>query len=367
MGIFDVAKRMDIKHNVSFRVIDPVRGVVVQEVEGHNAATNTMLTGIAHYLIGNGILNQGSAMLSDYVPKYISLGTMGLINQDEDANGYPAGIGNTFPDADDELIEALHAAEEALAAAKEAYDAQGCCVDCAQCQQCPTCSAAMQEVVDNYNAAKEAYDAAYQAVLSASEAERFQEYMLQCPGYGADGYDPNSNNNRPYDGLGPAFNNRPNPNATVNCELISDSHYRAPITYREVIPETKSELPHTIDVIFSAMVSVGALASFREPGRDYIFITEAGLWSKRAWKSGGDNGLLAGYRIAPTDSSYWDMTVPENRDRLRKSILRVGINQVVQIIWKVQLGGIEELAGISGLYPETQEVYWQFWDDSEQP
>lgn len=398
------AKNLRTEHNVSIRVLDSKSGKVISSHIGHNAATNSLLVGIAHYLTGDGVLNQGYHMLNYYIPKYISLGTMGLINQDEDENGLPAGIG----------------------------------------------------------------------VSEGSEEARFVDYLLQVPGYGADGYDPNLNNNREYFGLGPVFadrdtskivtetiqlgdinldgvvNNadilmfadylagnvkltdkqllaadvnqdgeincsdlalitqcvsgeitlgtveyRPSIAPTINCELISDSFPRVQISYRDIVPETESEIPQTIDVIFSAMISTGALAQFREPGKDYIFITEAGLWSKKDWESGGDNGLLAGYRIAPPNKQNWAMTAesvsddyaitylkdqgidnptedqiqsikPEiaqnNRQILKQNIIRVGPNQVVQVIWKIQLGGLEQLGGLSDLYPSGSVLRWVDWE-----
>lgn len=398
------AKNLRTEHNVSIRVLDSKSGKVISSHIGHNAATNSLLVGIAHYLTGDGVLNQGYHMLNYYIPKYISLGTMGLINQDEDENGLPAGIG----------------------------------------------------------------------VSEGSEEDRFVDYLLQVPGYGADGYDPNLNNNREYFGLGPVFadrdtskivtetiqlgdinldgvvNNadilmfadylagnvkltdkqllaadvnqdgeincsdlalitqcvsgeitlgtveyRPSIAPTINCELISDSFPRVQISYRDIVPETESEIPQTIDVIFSAMISTGALAQFREPGKDYIFITEAGLWSKKDWESGGDNGLLAGYRIAPPNKQIWAMTAesvsddyaitylkdqgidtptedqiqsikPEiaqnNRQILKQNIIRVGPNQVVQVIWKIQLGGLEQLGGLSDLYPSGSVLRWVDWE-----
>ena len=398
------AKNLRTEHNVSIRVLDSKSGKVISSHIGHNAATNSLLVGIAHYLTGDGVLNQGYHMLNYYIPKYISLGTMGLINQDEDENGLPAGIG----------------------------------------------------------------------VSEGSEEARFVDYLLQVPGYGADGYDPNLNNNREYFGLGPVFadrdtskivtetiqlgdinldgvvNNadilmfadylagnvnltdkqllaadvnqdgeincsdlalitqcvsgeitlgtveyRPSIAPTINCELISDSFPRVQISYRDIVPETESEIPQTIDVIFSAMISTGALAQFREPGKDYIFITEAGLWSKKDWESGGDNGLLAGYRIAPPNKHNWAMTAksvsddyaitylkdqgidtptedqiqsikPEiaqnNRQILKQNIIRVGPNQVVQVIWKIQLGGLEQLGGLSDLYPSGSVLRWVDWE-----
>lgn len=288
MSVIDIAKRIDIKHNVSIRIMDEATGQVVQEHTGHNAATNSLLTGIAHYLTGDGVLNQGD-ILSTWVPQYISLGTMGLINQDEDEQGYPAGIGN----------------------------------------------------------------------VEGSEEARYIDYMLKCPGYGADGYDANENNNREYLGLGPMYSNRTDITTTVNCELITPNYPRSIITYRDIVPEYMSEYPQTIDIVFSAMISTGALAQFRAPGNDYIFITEAGLWSRPDWTTGGDNGLLAGYRICPPDEENWDMKIPANRQLLKQNIIRIGVNQIAQIIWKIQLGGLSQLGGIKDLYPDSNHMKWK--------
>lgn len=277
--VTEFAKRLDMKHNVSIRVIDEASGCIVSEHTGHNAATNSLLTGIGHYLAGEGILGQGE-VLRNWVPQYISLGTMGLMNQEEDEAGLPAGIG----------------------------------------------------------------------IADVGEEQRFIDYITQCPGYGSDGYDINAMNNREFTGLGPTFDNRPDSSHTVNCELITDSFKRAPITFRDVVPEYESEYPNTIDVVFSALVSTGALAQFREPGKDYIFITEVGLWSKSDWTSGGDNGMLAGYRLCPPDEANWDMSIPSNREILKQNIIKVKTNQIVQVIWKIQLGGIEQLGGIDHLY-----------------
>ena len=302
-NILTAAKNIGIKHNVSLRVIDAYSGKVIQTHTGHNAATNSMLTGMGYYLIGNGVLNQGATLLSNYIPKYISLGTMGLLTQAEDDDGLP-----DFGTGEDEI---------------------------------KACTA----------------------------------YMDTTPGYGADGYDGNLNNNRLYFGLGPMYANRNTDITTdaVDCELISNSFPRVSITYRDVIPETEAEVPESIDVVYSAMISTGALAQFRGDN-DYIFITEAGLWSQKNWNSEstvGENGLLAGYRIVPPNSNEWYMSpddVPDdlaeqeqepgeslletktrlataNRLALRQQILRVGKNQVVQVIWKLQLGAIKQLVG----------------------
>ena len=317
------SKHIGINHNVTLILRNNDSMKIESIRRGHNAATNSMLTGIAHYLTGDGILNQGWHMLSNYVPKYISLGTMGLINQDEDENGLPAGIG----------------------------------------------------------------------VVDGDELTRFEDYMLQTPGYGADGYDGNLNNGREYLGLGPVFVDRDDKNHTINCELISNTFPRAQISYREIVPEVESEFPETIDVVFSAMISVGALSQFREEGKDYLFITEAGLWSRQDWVQGGDNGLLAGYRIAPTDRINWGMTPDSvnesaiadyeskygpitgdkqkvvadyNRDLLKRSIIRVNSNQVVQVIWKIQLGGLEQLIGVEDIYGTSGKLYWYKWDEESQ-
>jgi hypothetical protein len=548
----DIIKRLDVKQNVTIRVIDEPTGKVVQEHVGHNAATNSLLTGIAHYLMGDGVLNQGSDTLSMWVPQYISLGTMGLTSQNSETitvSGetfvVPAGIGYT----------------------------------------------------------PEAPEGATDEEKELNAQLRFTEYINQAPGFGADGYDENTNNNREWFGLGYPYTLKPDnlkqdffdagqtqydlsqaildtvsvtiypdgvvnqdirdssvtrqvlsvddyeageiwvdevigdgetytytltrpsegveyvrywddqednewkyiafdydhetntvtletlpptgytvyikyysnpilllPNGAsytgriaiiytidseeaVNCELIQaklDNYnnivpltLRSKITYRDLIPEIQSEVPNTLDVIYSAMVSTGALKEYRGDNK-YIYITEAGLWSKPNFSDNGDNGLLAGYRIMPSDdevnilgaekmlvatgemvydlvddegkpldvisidsitcddelipsdcytfkmttdstvltfdqehipeegstliivyrsgdvSGTWkDMTIPENRQKVQQSIIRVGVNQVAQIVWKIQLGGLEQLNGLRYLYPpQYPEDVW---------
>jgi len=272
-GILKLSKSLGIQHNVSISVIDEPTGDVVCQHIGHNAATNTLLTGIGHFLEGESL--NGSNLIADWIPQYISLGTMGLYSQEEDEEGLPTGIGNTG---------------------------------------------------------------------EGTEAERFTTYLAQCPGYGSDGYSSALMNGRSHAGLGPMYPDRTS-EGTTDCELISESFPRSIITYRDVVPEYEAEYPKTIDVVYSAIISTGALAQFREPGKDYVFITEAGLWSKKNWIGTGDNGLLAGYRIAPPDKANWDMEVEENRNILKHNIIRVGINQIVQVVWKIQLGAIEQLTG----------------------
>lgn len=293
MSILETSRSMSVSQNVTFKVIDQLTGKVVQKHVGHNCATNSMLVGIAHYLIGDGVLNQSKDTLNSYIPRYISLGTMGLYDQTEDENGLPSALGYSS-DLDDE----------------------------SNCKY----------------------------------------YMSHRPGYSADGYDNSTikNNDRPYFGLGKPFTLRPDDTKSIDCELISDSYPRSAISFRQIIPEYEAEIPKTIDVVFSAMISTGALRQFRQDGCDYIFITEAGLWANRQYQDDGDNGLLAAYRLAPTDESKWDMSQSANRTALKSSILRVGINQVVQVIWKIQLGSYDMFAsqndyedGNNILYPIT--------------
>ena len=304
----------------------------------------------------------------------------------------------------------------------------------------------------------------------------------------------------------------------ANCELVKAElsadniivplTLRSKITYRDMIPEYQSEVPNTLDVVYSAMISTGALSDFRG-GRDYIYLTEAGLWSNSAYTDSGDNGMLAGYRIMPSDDevnilgvefqfvgtgeaevsvsdphteeplsivsidsiscdytleigeadgisdtftlirplegiykvfidgietddytedvedntitftsapaagseikifyvndvipkdeysfemlvgdtvitfnngyipaeasecimvyrtgdatgTWKDMTIKSNREKVQKSILRIGTNQVAQVVWKIQLGGLEQLNGLRYLYPsQYPEEVWE--------
>ena len=392
MNLFsEIGKNFAINHNVAFNVYDAITHKLKRHYEGHNSVTNSMLTGIGHYLIGDGTLNQGWDMLRMWIPRYISLGTMGLRSQHCDEYGLPTDLGSIK------------------------YD---------------------EGETPNFE-------------------EDCKDYMSKIPGFGADGYDANANHGREWFGLGPQFPDRPNngwfeqeffglqdagktefplehkvyteggdvtaPHVyistdisaepaelefgtdytfrdetdsghtysvlillsgalenddilkiryfdnnplitkSVDCELISPKFQRVPISYRTIIPEVDAEMPNTVDVVFSAMISTGALKQFRDyttinddqiVQNDYIFITEAGLWSSMEYKtrldletnkyipSGG--GLLAAYRIAPPNESNWDMTVESNRKLLQQSILRVGYNEVVQVVWKIQLGSISD-------------------------
>ena len=311
MSILKFAKNLGIRHNVSLRVIDTLSGETIQEHSGHNAATNSLLTGIAHYLIGDGVLNQGYQMLSAYIPKYISLGTMGLINQSQDDAGLPSGIGETsylkltYNDLSLSQLKLLNKSASSSRISVEDDDILRCV-----------------------------------------------DYMTHTPGYGADGYSNVYNNNRSKFGLGSVYSSA----EPIKCELISSSFPRSKISFRDVVPESESEISETIDVVYSAMISTGALAQFRDSDNDYIFITEAGLWSDKDYSDSGVNGLLAGYRLAPPNQENWDMADPKtgsnNRELLKRSILKAGRNQVVQVIWKIQLGSVQQLTGMHRLYPE---------------
>ena len=352
-NILKAVRSMGLKQNVCIRVLDGRTKEIIQEHVTHNTATNSMLTGIAHYLTGDGILNQGEFMLSDYVPRYISLGTMGLIDQRQDKEGLPAGIGDDIPDRKndklyDDLLKALDAALQQIADAEEELRRVDCpaikllkeyypfiqelrdrynsstdpkivwpkipdeyadfleevrdiAYDYSHCKKCNHCWGQISEKMKALENAKNKYDAIYDAFINYLETDRFASYLSHCPGYGSDGYDEFLINGRKHFGLGPMFSDRADKDSSIDCELISPSFPRIDISFRDIVPEVEAELPKTIDVVFSAMISTGALKNFRETGKNYIFITECGLWSKKEWEDSGDNGLLAGYRIIPTD------------------------------------------------------------------
>ena len=325
----EIAKNLKVYQNVSIRVLDATTGKVVQEHCGHNSATNSMLLGIGYYLIGNGVFDQASSTLSRYLPRYMSLGTMGLDNQNYDSNNLPIGITDAIT------------------------------------------------------------------------------YMAEVPGFAADHSSDNieDNNNRPWFGLGYPYDNfdvndayaigdivyrRGNKYVCITAtgpsgwndsaweldldgsrnspwhELVSPTFPRVPISFREVIPSKDAETKRTIDVVFSAMISVGALAQFRG-NNDYIYISEAGLWNSPTWVGGAYNGLIAGYRIVPPDKTNWDMSIPENVEILKSNILRVGKNQVVQVVWKIQLGALDELQSIGGIVewnvsPDTSVMSTLTWE-----
>lgn len=521
----EIVKRLDFKQNVTIRVIDEPTGKVVQEHVGHNAATNSLLTGIAHYLIGDGVLNQAGDMLSSWVPQYISLGTMGLTSQDNE-DGLPIGIGytpvayeqtsNSFLCYDQKTTYSIRSASSVLEVYLNEVETSNYTLDY------NNNTITFNPIPADGTSVRIVLNQATEEEKELNTQLRYEEYINQAPGFGADGYDAYTNNNREWFGLGYPYSDKPaklsqdfynagdnyiltvdpisedkdsvisvtiypdgvinqdihdtsvtrivlsvddyelgyNDNNqyevfisdsviipsesriaiiylvdskdAVNCELINIDTLRSKITYRNIIPEVQSEIPNTIDIIFSAFISTGALKEFRGDN-DYIFITEAGLWSKSYWNNSGDNGLLAGYRIMPTDdeaadigvqetftgdgvttsftftntalaitsvtvdnvlvteynldsntnqivfieapsdganiiivykttNSWKDMSKTENREAVQKNIIRIGKNQVAQIIWKLQLGGLEQLNGLRYIYPsQYPEEVWNVW------
>ena len=74
-----------------------------------------------------------------------------------------------------------------------------------------------------------------------------------------------------------------------------------------------------------------------------------------------DNGSAIEVLFTAVDVTHtWkDMTVEANRQKVQQSIIRVGVNQIAQIIWKLQLGGLEQLNGLRYLYPsQYPEEVW---------
>lgn len=435
------------RHNVTIRVIDEISGKIVSEHTGHNNSTNSMLIGIAHYLAGDGIVNQGISMLSKYVPQYISLGTMGLDNQEADEYGLPAGIGyiKEFTEEEYQILAELQAVIDDL---KNQLDALACKCYKQGCKECfercinEELRNQIEELERQLEEAKQNYKDTYDEIYDKYEEEAFANYMKERPGYGADGYDEQLNNGRKYAGLGWAWSGydiyqeyvegsvisykgklyRAKESSTPNFErgqyfpfstdkweevdeeyqpkgweIISPSFPRELISYRDIVPETESEFPETVDLVLSALVSTGVLQQFREEDKDYIFITEAGLWSRKDFVSNSvnsytnygvnENGLLAGYRICPPNEENWYMVaknIPqsivdkylekhpeyadtdveelkkiiakENRNILKSQIIRVGRNQVVQIVWKIQIGTVDQFAKIEDLRKKYYDI-----------
>ena len=367
---------MSIKHNVSFNVYDEITGKLVQHHEGHNAATNSMLQGIAHYLLGDGVLNQGTDLLEQWIPRYISLGTMGLYNQEVDAEGLPTGIG--YSSSADEETNFKYYMDHTPGFGADGYDPF----------ENPDSDKGFTRpyfglgpIFADRNAEKIIETL---TGISGKLVFRVQYKIKELNYVKVDGIDRtaavrigNDRDRIRFSAPAPRQDavievsyttvqvaNRP----TTNCELISDTFPRAPISYRKIVPEEYAELPKTIDIVFSAMISTGAMKQFREEGKDYVLVTEAGLWSRKNWPTNddgninynsGDNGLLAGYRIYPPDDSQQDMSNPENRRILKEQILRVGYNQVVQVVWKIQLGSVGELVNYI-----KEPIIWKGFSES---
>ena len=69
--------------------------------------------------------------------------------------------------------------------------------------------------------------------------------------------------------------------------------------------------------------------------------------------------LIMVYRSGDVSGTWKDMTIKANREKVQQSVIRIGVNQVAQIIWKIQLGGLEQLNGLRYLYPpQYPEDVW---------
>lgn len=401
------SKSLGVRQNVSLNVIDNDTGNIVQTHEGHNSATNSMILGIAYFLTSSIWATESHSsvrtsptkssldqtvisMLSSYTPRYISLGTAGLMTQRQDESGLPIvgdPLGPEYDDVAGDLADKVDAALKELEAILAELGKYQCLLNCECCKMCDCCSDFVKDLLARYEEAKKKYEDVYLEYCHALDEFLCKQYMNMRPGYGADGYDFYKNNGRTFFGLGTPYSiysvndtyitgntvtykgavyectsDTPDPagafnsshwnlvsdnkgiaEAGCNIELISATFPRQDISYRDVVPEYESEIPETIDVVLSCLISTGALKQFRPEGQDYMFITEAGLWSKKTWSNSGENGLLAGYRIVPPNESNWDMSIKENRDILKKNVLKVGINQCVQVVWKIQIGAIDDL------------------------
>ena len=66
------------------------------------------------------------------------------------------------------------------------------------------------------------------------------------------------------------------------------------------------------------------------------------------------------------DRNIEEIVAEHNRNLLKQSILRVNSNQVVQVIWKIQIGAIEQLVDIDNIYSDGNidietKLYWEFF------
>ena len=67
-GPLEIGKSLGTNHNVCIRVIDEPSGRVISQHVGHNAATNTLLTGIAQFLLGGSTTGSGE-LLRNWIPQ----------------------------------------------------------------------------------------------------------------------------------------------------------------------------------------------------------------------------------------------------------------------------------------------------------
>jgi len=399
------------RNNVTLRVIDAETGRIDQEHSGHNSVTTTLLEGIAHYLQGYGLDNQGM-LLKSYLPNYISLGTAGLRNYNPTTNVQLETFNSdgSYRDSGQQGVQNSQTAWLDSTALNDGLNTVYFPTDIPSHKYVPDIRAIHGSALVNGDIPE-------------------LHYFNQPPGFDADiraeviraDLD---NNRRPKSGLGVPFQRiredyiggltsssasehlnicpicgnvicycvcshhgsemevlSPNP---LECELISDEHGRSSISAKRAFyPLSRvdgmntAESLRSVDVVYTALISLGALASFRG-NRDYIFITECGLWGTRwtgeRYSNTVDDAslrgkfkvpadMLAGYRIYPpgwTPQDLTDSLVDRVRDangnptnttvtitpqqrftrrmrQLQRCILRVGKGQVVQVEWKVQL------------------------------
>jgi hypothetical protein len=484
-------------NNVTIKVIDEATGCVVQKHSGQNSVTTTLLEGIAHYLQGYGLDNQG-ALLKNHLPRFISIGTMGL-NGYKEENGniiqlaqqfeidnepvddintihFPADIPTrkivpllssidggdllycestpTFPipisiddpdnsvfkipkrnyftyapgfDADiraeDRLWEldnnerpvsgigrpfAQHVADfvvgldyvepttvriQATSTATNLQvqsTAQFRVDDILRYRLADgtvstnSHTRVITNIDRNFNTITVASGSWGRAlpigtIIFIQTADGKENYRIQSTNNHACQQDENCTCSCPCCS-GHNLESSPVPTPLpLECELVTHQFNRAKIQARRAFyPLSRTDGMNTaetirsIDVVYTALISLGALQAFRG-NNDYIFITECGLWGNRwngekypnsslippllrnRYKAPAD--MLAGYRAFPAEWSpqdltdnMWDTSFAGNQvlvtaaqryrrrmRQLQRSIPRVGKGQVVQVEWKIQL------------------------------
>ena len=267
----EIKQLLGSESNVLLSVIDSTSGNVLRTHVGHNAATNTFIYSCAQRFISDN---------TEWAPRYISLGTMGLLNQQETDNHTPSGIGTYLDTSDTDIVTRYkHYIEQ-----RPGYGADG------------------------YN----------------SSMNNNRQYIGLGPSY-----------------TGSAINCELV--ADVSSATLNFVHQRSPIVSVRLVPEYESSASESVDVYLTAMISDSALKNMMGD-LDYIFITECGLWSSdKVVSASGDfvpsdsftNGLLAAYRIMPPGITPSDMNNADSRTMLENEILRVEQGQIVQVVWKV--------------------------------
>jgi hypothetical protein len=101
-------------------------------------------------------------------------------------------------------------------------------------------------------------------------------------------------------------------------------------------------------------ISLVSVNSEPIPDTDYTFDSHEN--SIVFWVAPDENADIS---VVYKTVSWKDMSDPEHRQKVQQSIIRIGVNQVAQIIWKIQLGGLEQLNGLRYLYPpQYPEDVW---------